>query len=80
MRRRSSADPQRTSDVRRAESRVAVARGLTIHQGATVLRARAGELGVSLHAAALAVLAAKPVDDALRGGRQRSGWDRGDRR
>ena len=63
---RSSADPQRASDVRRAEHRVATARGLTVHQGATVLRARAGELGVSVHAAALAVLAAAPLDDVLR--------------
>lgn len=58
-------DQQSEADVRRAQRLVATTRGCTLREGADALRARATDLGVSLHAAALAVLTARPVDPLL---------------
>jgi hypothetical protein len=66
MRRRRPYDQQSEADVRRAQRLVATTRGCTLREGAEALRARATDLGVSLHAAALAVLTARPVDPLLR--------------
>lgn len=66
MRRRRSHDHQYEADVRRAQHLVATTRGCTLHEGADALRSRASDLGVSLHAAALAVLTTRPVDPLLR--------------
>lgn len=66
MRRRRPHDQQSEADVRRAQHLVATARGCSLREGADALHARASDLGVSLHAAALAVLTTRPVDPLLR--------------
>ncbi len=66
MRRRHPHDPQSEADVRRAQRLVATTRGCSQREGADALHARASDLGVSLHAAALAVLTTRPVDPLLR--------------
>lgn len=67
MIRRSPQEQQEARDVRRAQLLVSQARGLTTNQSASALRARASQTAVSLHAAALAVLATRPTDELLTG-------------
>lgn len=56
---------QPSRDVRRAENLVSRVHGLSTHESAEALRGRAGDCGISLHAAALAVLSASPTDELL---------------
>jgi hypothetical protein len=65
MPRRKSDDPQATRDVRRAQELVAHVCRLDRDRSARELRRRATTSGVSLHAAALAVLATGPTDELL---------------
>ncbi len=65
---RSSAHEQQTNrDVERAVALVSRVRGLTTSQSTDALRDRASHTGVSVHAAALAVLATRPTDELLTG-------------
>jgi hypothetical protein len=59
----STVELQPTRDICRAVFLIALAQGLTRDQSAEVLRYRAAAQGLSLHAAALAVLAPKPTDE-----------------
>jgi hypothetical protein len=63
---KSPLEQQLSRDVRRAESLVSRARGLSTDESARALRHRALTSGISLHAAALAVLSA-PTDELLLG-------------
>lgn len=65
MPRRKSDDPQASRDVRRAQELVAHVCRLDRDRSARELRHRAAASGVSLHAAALAVLATSPTDELL---------------
>ena len=65
MARKNVQEVQENRDVDRAQSLVSRVRGLSRSESAAALRRRASEIGVSLHAAALAVLASSPVDDLL---------------
>ena len=56
---------QTRQDICRAEFLVALAQGLTRDAGADALRYRAAAEGLSVHAAALAVLSAEPTDELL---------------
>ena len=56
---------QTRRDIRRAEALVASVRGLDPARGGAALRHRAAAEGVSLHAAALAVLSTEPTDELL---------------
>jgi hypothetical protein len=60
-------EQQTSRDVHRAETLVSDVRGLSTDEGARALRRRAAQCGVSLHAAALAVLSASPTDELLLG-------------
>ena len=63
---RTSAEELRTRrNICRAEFLVALAWGLTRDQSAEALRYRAAAQGLSLHAAALAVLTPEPTDEGL---------------
>jgi hypothetical protein len=62
---RKSDDPQASRDVRRAQELVAHVCRLDRARSARELRRRAATSGVSLHAAALAVLATSPTDELL---------------
>jgi|1186.fasta_scaffold1119698_1 hypothetical protein len=59
-------EQQTSRDVHRAQSLVSRVRGLSSDESARALRHRASQSGISLHAAALAVLSA-PTDDLLLG-------------
>jgi hypothetical protein len=65
MTRTSTEELQTRRDICRAEFLVALARGLTRDQSAEALRYRAAAEGLSLHAAALAVLIPEPTDEVL---------------
>ena len=54
---------QTRRDICRAEFLVALAQGLGRDESAQALRYRAAAAGLSLHAAALAVLTAEPIDE-----------------
>jgi hypothetical protein len=56
---------QPSRDVRRAQRLVSRVHGLTTDESAEALRGRAGDCGISVHAAALAVLSASPTDELL---------------
>jgi AmiR/NasT family two-component response regulator len=58
-------DQQTSRDVHRAEGLVSRVRGLSTDESAEALRERACESGISLHAAALAVLSTSPTDELL---------------
>ena len=60
-------EQQTSRDVHRAQSLVSRVRGLSTDESARALRRRASQAGISLHAAALAVLSASPTDDLLLG-------------
>jgi hypothetical protein len=65
MARMTSDELQTRREIRRAEALVSSVRGLDTDRGAAALRHRATAEGVSLHAAALAVLATEPTDRLL---------------
>jgi hypothetical protein len=58
-------EQQTSRDVHRAESLVSRVRGLDPDESARALRHRGSQSGISLHAAALAVLSASPADELL---------------
>jgi hypothetical protein len=58
-------EQQTSRDVHRAQSLVSRVRGLDPDESAEALRHRASRSGISLHAAALAVLSASPTDELL---------------
>ncbi len=58
-------EQQTSRDVDRARSLVSRARGLPPDESAEALRRRAAQSGISLHAAALAVLSDSPTDELL---------------
>jgi hypothetical protein len=60
-RRRRDHDQQAIRDIQRAETAVAQQRRMNAAEGAHALRADASQAGVSIHAAALAALAARPA-------------------
>ena len=62
-----SHEQQTSRDVHRAQRLVSRVRGLSTDESARALRHRASQSGISLHAAALAVLSASPTDDLLLG-------------
>lgn len=59
---------QTSRDVQRAVSRVSRVRGLTTDESTEALRGRAVRTGVSVHAAALAVMATSPTDELVTSG------------
>ena len=65
MTRMGSDELQTRRDICRAEFLVALARGITREESAAALRYRAAAEGLSLHAAALAVLTVEPMDEVL---------------
>jgi hypothetical protein len=65
MIRMSTDELQTRRDICRAEFLVALGQGLTRDQSAEALRYRAAAEGLSLHAAALAVLTPEPADEVL---------------
>jgi len=67
MTRTSTADLQTRRAICQAEFLVALAQGLTRDQSAEALRFRAAAEGMSLHAAALAVLTPEPADEVMAG-------------
>jgi hypothetical protein len=60
-------DEQTSRDVQRAMALVSEVRRLTTDESGQALRNRAAETGVSVHAAALAVMATSPADDLVTG-------------
>jgi hypothetical protein len=60
-------EQQTSRDVRRAAGLVSRVRGLSSVESAEALRDRASQSGISVHAAALAVLSASPTDELLLG-------------
>ena len=65
MARTSPHEQQTHRDIRRARTLVAQVRGWTTHEASEALEKRASEGEVSIHAAALAVLATSPTDVLL---------------
>jgi hypothetical protein len=65
MARTSPREQQTHRDIQRAQTLVSRVRGLTTDAAAEALKGRASEVEVSLHAAALAVLATSPTDKLL---------------
>ena len=65
MNRKSPDELQTRRDICRAEFLVALVRGLTRDESAEALRYRAAVVGLSIHAAALAVLTPGPIDELL---------------
>ena len=65
MARKSPEELQNRRDIRRAEVLLGLARGLTDAESAGALQHRAAVDRISLHAAALAVLSARPTDDLM---------------
>ncbi len=65
MIRKSPEELQTAQDISRAEFLVALARGLSREESAEALKYRAATEGLSLHAAALAVLTTEPTDELL---------------
>jgi hypothetical protein len=68
MSRKSPREQQTQRDIGRAQTLVSQVRGLTPDEAAHALESRASQVQVSLHAAALAVLATSPTDDLLTDG------------
>jgi hypothetical protein len=58
-------EQQTSRDVHRAEVLVSRVRGMSVDESAGALRRHASACGVSLHAAALSVLATSPTDELL---------------
>jgi hypothetical protein len=65
MARKNPREQQTHRDIQRAQTLVSQVRGLTRDEAAEALKGRASEVEVSLHAAALAVLATSPTDVLL---------------
>lgn len=65
MSRKTPRQQQTQRDIGRAQTLVSRVRGLTPDEAAVALESRASQVQVSLHAAALAVLATSPTDDLL---------------
>lgn len=68
MGRRNPREQQAHRDIERARTLVSRRRGLSAQEAADALHGRATEVRVSLHAAALAVLATSPIDELLSDG------------
>jgi hypothetical protein len=67
MARSNPEERQTEREIQRAAALVSTVRGLDTDQSADALRDHAAAQGVSLHAAALAVLATEPTDRLLTG-------------
>lgn len=68
MSRKTPREQQAQRDIGRARTLVSRVRGLSPDEAADALESRASQVNVSLHAAALAVLASSPTDELLTDG------------